>query len=182
METSTVVPASAARMRIVLRDFICQFDKSHRTQFAIRTTHEVNLNSRTPMGAEFKPVSGPHSSRWWPIPLCQCGSLCTELELYNPGLVSVPQSERAMFWLSPDGQRLAVPGNNAASMPERYRRAGYLQVTAASFSDLDRFDSIRAAQTGNDVANEMNYDSATRTYRRETTPDFDDEGITKSEV
>lgn len=172
----------ARRTRVAIREFICQTG-GHKLKFVVRAQEEISSSGRVPKSAEFKSLeSRIGRTDWFPIPVCHCGSICDELEFYNPGLLSVPASERAMFWLSPDGQRLAVPGKNTASMPERYRRAGYVEVHAASFQDLDRFDSIRARQTGNDVANEMNYDKSTREFRREVTPDFDDENITKSEI
>lgn len=180
--TMATAASRARRTRIVIREFVCQSPEAHRQTMAVKSAMEITVHQRSPQDAQFKPLSGAHAGRWWPLPLCHCGFLADEQELYNPSMVQVPKSERAMFWLSPDGTKLSVPGRNDAPMPERYRRAGYIQVEATKMEDFDRFDSIRSKMTGNEAASEMNYDSATREYRREATPDFDSEEAMKSEI
>lgn len=119
------------------------------------------------LSAEFRAQS---TERWLPIAKCPVPD-CPQTadELIDPAgpheMVDIPAGERFYAWLSPDGQRLSVPGYPGAKMPERYVRAGYIPVEAHSLRDLDRFDQIRARQTGNDVYNEMNHTPASRRVR-----------------
>lgn len=105
-----------------------------------------------------------------PVPKCpveNCLLIGDELGEGARSYAQVPESERFEAWLSPDGQLLSVPGEKGKPMPERYRRAGYQRVQASNIRDLDRFDRIRARQTGNDAYNEMNYNPAQRREREE---------------
>ena len=154
----------AARSRITVREFLCSGDAHHRIRFSVRSTREIAAteDSSRHAGATYQPLG---SSRWSATPVCpECSALAFELRFYDPSLAQIPASERTTFWLSADGQRLAVPGRNDALMPERYVAAGYRKVEAASLRDLERFSEIRAAQTGNTVYSEMNYSAAEREW------------------
>lgn len=112
-----------------------------------------------------------NSDHWLPVPKCpapDCLLAGDELSdaLSTREFIQVPESERLYVWLSPDGQRVPVPGYRGAKMPERYRRAGYTPFEASNLRDLDRIDRIRAAQTGNTVYNEMNFSAGTRAARQ----------------
>lgn len=100
-----------------------------------------------------------------PVPKCpaqDCNFIGETDAAAARAFMVVPAEERFEAWLSPDGEKLAVPPIKGRDMPERYRRAGYIKVEAMNMRDQDRFDRIRARQTGNDVWSEMNYSPASR--------------------
>lgn len=164
-----------ARTRITHRDYRCRGPLSHAHRF--RITHRTNGDATTSSFYEaLQPgrVHIPRSPLPLPIPLCPlCDFLCDDAAEFT-GFVAVPESERFSAWLSPDGERLSVPGNRDASMPKRYVSAGYMRVEARGTRDLDRLDAIRARQTGNDAYNEMNYNPTERQWREDAPYDPDD--------
>lgn len=119
-----------------------------------------------------------HGNDWSPLPICpDCGSIAEERSTYDPSLAAIPAAERTLVWLSPDGQRVAVPGNRDAIMPSRYVVAGYRPLEAHSMRDIDRIEQIRAAQTGNDVFSELNFDAERRSWHAER--DYDPDSMTE---
>lgn len=167
---------------ISLRTFICRGPSSHRFSALVRSSTELRMGETIPRTASFQPIG---TSVWLPAPICQsphCGFLSVQQELYDPKAAAIPEQDRFVAWLSPDGTKIRVPGRNDASMAPRYVRAGYTRVVGSSLQDLDRFDSIRAAETGNDVSNEMNYSEPERLHRREYSPDHDAENVAKIEI
>lgn len=152
--------ASAVRVKTLIREFRCHSTQAHIFKCLVRTRQITD-----PFSEEISyQLLG--TAAYAPIPICpQCGHSADRLEFYDPQLAAVPESDRFVAWLSPDGKQLSVPGNNSAAMPERYKLAGYIRVEAHSIRDIDRLDSIRARQTGNTVANEINYDPESRKHR-----------------
>jgi hypothetical protein len=174
--------ATSRMTRVTVRAFICRGPMAHPFSALVRSSVELHIGERIPVDSEFQLLG---SAAWLPLPLCPahaCGFTGEQRELYNPAMATIPAGERFTAWLAPDGSKLAVPGRNDAVMPARYVRAGYIKVEGHSMLDLDRFDAIRARQTGNDVSHEMNYDAHERQHRRESDPDFDSEDVLKSEV
>jgi hypothetical protein len=172
----SVEATAAARSVIVCREFVCPTLGHKFSALVRRRKHSVTGE----MVQQFQPLSSPG---WLALPVCiEHQSVGEPVETYNPSLQTVPERERFVAWLSPDGERLAVPGVSDAAMPARYRQAGYQRVEGYSVRDLDKFDQIRARQTGNIVHNEMNYDAATRRHRTEAEPDMDSDDILKSEI
>lgn len=163
--------------RIQHRDFICKGEEHHRLRMAVRlrVTDDGNVIERS---AEFS-IRGNRVAlgiSWTALPFCpNCGAIAEESTTYDPSLSSIPAAERMQVWLSPDGQRVAVPGKRDAIMPSRYLVAGYRTLEAHSLRDIDRIEQIRAAQTGNEVASEMNFSEETRRWNAERP--YDEDGL-----
>ena len=85
----------------------------------------------------------------------------------------VPEGERFAAWLALDGSYLSVPGDRNAKMPARYEGKA-IRVEGYGLRDLDRFDAIRSAQTGNEVWNELNYNAPERDWHEQGPYDPDD--------
>lgn len=173
---------TARSTHISVRSFICRGPLAHPFTCLVRSSVELRLGERIPFRAAYQHLG---RSSWLPMPICpiiHCGFLGEQTELYDPLSASIPEKDRFVAWLSPDGSKLAVPAHNSADMPPRYVRAGYTKVVGHSLHDLDRFDAIRALQTGNDVASEMNYSEPERRHRREHVPNHDAEDIGKVEI
>lgn len=159
--------ADAARTRIEFRQFRCPAGHEFRAacKAVLRTgTDEFELFYRT--------VTDSGVVHWLPVPKCPQSS-CTLLgdPVSDPTssvavFVQIPETERFYAWLSPDGERVSVPGYRGAEMPERYRRAGYMVVEASNLAQLDRLEQVRAQQTGNSAYHEMaSFDAPTRAAR-----------------
>lgn len=172
--------ATVRRSRIVVRELLCSSASHHKFRASVRSSREIGASedSSRVIGAEFQPLG---QAQWSATALCpECSALAYELRFYDPSLATIPENERAAFWLSPDGQRLAVPGRSDAPMPERYVAAGYVRVEAQSMRDLEKFGEIRAAQTGNTVYSEMNYSAEEREWRQHAELDTDsDDALTR---
>jgi hypothetical protein len=167
--------ASSTRTRVEHRAFICKGDGHHHFSTAVKlsTKDDGTKLERTAVfllaSADGRPAS------WQPLPLCPtCEALSEEESTYNPGMATVPESERFVAFLSPDGKRLAVPGDASKPMREQLHAWGYRKVTAHSMRDMDRLATIREGQTGNTVDPEMNYEPETRQWREDAPYDPDD--------
>lgn len=119
---------------------------------------------------------------WSPAPVCdKCDSFLDE-ERFLSTSVQVRESDRAVFFVSSDGQRVAVPGvrDGRGFEESKARRLsqGYTVVEPKTMRDIDRLDRIRAAQTGNDAYNEMNYNAGTREVRQ-SSDEYDDTDMTR---
>lgn len=161
----------STRTTVQYRDFICKGESHHRFRSAVRlqVADDGNAIERS---AQFMPLG---ADGWSALPLCiSCDGIAEERETYDPSLAAVPEKERFEAWLSPDGQRLAVPGKRGAVMPDRYVAAGYRRVEAHSMRDQDRLDAIRARQTGNEVYSEMNFSHESRRWHEEAPYDSED--------
>ncbi len=153
----------AARTRIQYLQFIC--GAGH--QFSMPCKQRVRVDKPD----EVEQVYQRGEGNWLPVPKCPVDD-CPLIGEPIPDPAStrsfaqVPESERFQAWLSPDGERVAVPGYRGAKMPERYRRAGYMTVEASNLTQLQRLEQVRAAQTGNSAYHEMSsFDSASRAAR-----------------
>lgn len=158
------------RTRIQHRDFTCKGESHHQFRAAVRIqiSDDGALIERT---AEFRPIG---DTAWLNLPLClECGELAEESSTYDPRAASIPESERMEVWLSPDGQRVAVPGKRDAQMPDRYAVSGYRRIDAHSIRDIDRIESIRARQTGNEITSEMQMSAETRRWNEQAPYDPD---------
>lgn len=164
----------ARRTTVQTRDYICKGSDHHRYRgFArLQVTDAGQVSERL---AEFRPLGTP-SAVWSRLPICpSCSAIAEESATYDPATATVPSSERFVAWLSPDGQRLAVPGRSDATMPDRYRVSGYRPVEAHSVRDFDRLSDIRAAQTGNEIIPEVVcFDEESRRWHDEADYDPDD--------
>lgn len=161
----------ARRTRIRHRDFVCNGADHHVFRAAVKTEIADDGQS-VELSAQFQPFGTDH---WSALPVCPfiCGHLAEERETYDPSLAAVAESERIEAWLSPDGQRVAIPGKRGARMPERYVTSGYRRVEASSMRDVDRLQAVRARQTDNEVVNEMNWSAETRRWHDEAPYDPD---------
>lgn len=177
MQYLVLTVADAARTRIEFRQFRCPAGHEFRAacKSVLRTgtreyeewfrAHHTNGVLTWVIPAVFH--------NWLPVPKCPyegCQLIGDQLD--NPAsarsFAQIPESERFYAWLSPDGQRVSVPGYRGAAMPERYRRAGYMVVEAANLAQLDRLEQVRSAQTGNSAYHEMaSFDAPTRAARAE---------------
>lgn len=177
--------SEAARTSFVsVRQFICRGPSPHRFTALVRTSSALLSGERLPTSSSYQPLGRP-ASIWQPLPICptpSCGFLAEQLEFYSPITSAIPESERFVAFISPDGTRICPPGRNDAPMPPRYVRAGYTRFVASSIHDLDRVEQLRSAMTGNDVMSEMHYSEAERARRRESEPDHDREDIGKGDV
>lgn len=185
---------ASRRTRIQHRDFICKGEAHHAFRAAVRL-QVADDGTTVESGAQFKPfssgiavketfpagatlVTGALLPGWTGLPICPtCDSIAEERETYDSSLATVPSTERFTAWLSPDGQRVAVPGRRDALMPSRYVAAGYRPIEAHSMRDLDRIEQVRAAQTGNEVFSEMNFSESTRVWHDER--DYDPDSMTE---
>lgn len=151
----------STRTRLSYRDFVCPAGHTFKCAVASRLTDSDRVE------LFYQPI-GMYAEL--PIPKCPRAN-CTLIgeEEGNSGrsYMQVPSEERFEAWLSPDGQWLSVPTEKGREMPQRYKNAGYIKVEATNIRDLDRFDSIRARQTGNEVWNEMNYSPGARREHEE---------------
>jgi hypothetical protein len=167
-----------SRAIVVCRTFMCP-KMGHKFQALVRRREHSATGE---LVSQFQPINRAGGG-WFAMPVCHEHHVSgIEEQFYDPAMQVVPEKERFVAWLSPDGERLAVPGAADARMPDRYRLAGYQRVEGFSMMDLDRFDKIRARQTGNIVHNEMNYGSIERRHRELDEPDFDSDDILKSEI
>jgi hypothetical protein len=161
--------SESRRTQIQFRTLICKSSDHHKFRAAVRLQTSDD-GSSIERSAEFRAGRSP----WSPLPICpSCSSLAEEDSTYDPLSASVPESERFLAWLSPDGQRVAVPGKRGAMMPERYRASGYRAIEASSIRDFDRIERIREAQTGNETSSEMNFSAETRRWRMDKPYDPD---------
>lgn len=158
------------RTRIEHRDFICKGEQHHSFRAAVRL--QLSDDGTTiEQTAEFMVVS---DTAWLDLPLClECGDIAEESSTYDPRAAAIPASERMQVWLSPDGQRVAIPGRRDALMPDRYAAAGYRPLEAHSIRDIDRIEQVRSRQTGNSVMSEMQLDEPRRRWNSEKPYDPD---------
>lgn len=161
--SATLVPR---RTRIRIADFTCFAEDRHEFLLVVRIATSDDGSTAAPKhSAEYMNAS-TGGVGWQPSPICPaCGAPAEESGgLLNRSFVSAPAAERLQVWLSPDGQRVAIPGRRDATMPERYKAAGYRTVEAASTRDLARIEEIRGQQVGGVAENEMNFDPETRAW------------------
>lgn len=164
----------AARTRIEFRQFKCadghEFRAACKSVLIVGTDQYEEFYKAVHTNGVLVNVV-PVAFHWLPVPKCPyegcqlIGDLLTD-PTASRSAAQVPESERFYAWLSPDGERVAVPGYRGAKMPERYRRAGYMVVEAANLPQLQRLEQVRARQTGNSTYHEMSsFDAATRAAR-----------------
>lgn len=160
-----------SRTRVQFRDMICKgVDHHHlRAMLRLRTTDDGKDIERS---AEFWFAAAP--LLWQSLPICpMCGAIAEEAATYDPSTAAIPESERMEVWISPDGKTVAVPGVKGKVMPDRYAVRGYRKLEAHSMRDIDRIESIRAAQTGNEVFSELNFDAERRKWHEDAPYDAD---------
>jgi hypothetical protein len=161
------------RTHIRITTFSCDCGRQYRQ--AVKLVARTGTTNYEEFYRTMEPCAHNPHNRWLPIPKCPAPNcLLAGTEITNQSSLSarefaqVPEHERMQVWLSPDGERVPVPGYRGAKMPERYRRAGYITFEAASLRDLDRIERIRAAQTGNAVYSEVgSFDGASRHAREQ---------------
>jgi len=167
--------SDAARTRIQFRQFRCL--AGHEFRAACKSVLKVGTDEYEEFYRSDRISGRPAPIRctaddWLPIPKCPIeGCPLIGDPLTDPttsrSFTQVPESERFYAWLSPDGERVSVPGYRGAKMPDRYRRAGYMVVEASNLAQLDRLEQVRSRQTGNTAYHEANFDAPTRAAREQ---------------
>ena len=163
------------RTRLEHRDFACKGPIHHHFRSAVRLQIS-DSGSAIERSAEFRPVL-QSLSPWSVLPICPfCSSIAEELETYDPNASTIPSGQRMQVWLSPDGSAVAIPGARDRVMPDRYAVRGYRTVELHSMRDIDRIESIRARQTGNEITHEMQFSPERRKWHEEA--DYDPDSMT----
>jgi hypothetical protein len=167
------------RSRVQFVTMICSGQPAHSHRF--KRLLQSGLTDDGSFGSVYYQTA---PDQWSPFVICpsaDCNSFMDE-ERYASTSAQVRESDRYVAFISADGKRIAPPGLKDGPGFEQCRARrlalGYRMVEAKNFRDLDKFDAIRAEQTGNHVYHEMNFDPATRQFR-EDDESYDDTDMSR---